>query len=216
MIAVSFYAPRKVPQHRYDFIDCLRVQRATCRRYGVKQIVLTDQDLPDDLIQQRLRLPGELMPAILTAQLWMVRTNPNEDLLLIGADCILGHDPTTLFDGSFDLAVTTHPFPDCILNTGLIAVAAGKGALVAPVWEKALDLCGPAWGDDQHSMAEVLQPTLRHGVELRDGLRVKFLPVPGYNDAPDHPRDMNNALVVHFRGPRKEWMREWSERFGKC
>jgi hypothetical protein len=215
----SFYAPRLGhPKHIYDYLSCLGVQRQSCERFGARQIVITDRDvgLVADhraLVSFEADLPHDLMPAILAGQLALLESGiVADDLLLIGADGLLGHDPAELFDGSFDLAVTTHPFADCILNTGLIAVPAGKAMTVAPIWRAALARCGSVWGDDQLALAEILRPTLAHGVEDRDGLRVRFLPVPRYNEAPDHVAHEIDSLVVHFRGPRKVWMRQWAQR----
>jgi hypothetical protein len=213
MIVASFYAPRPAhPRHVYDFLACLRIQRASCARFGCRQLVITDAGTLDDLPIFRTPLPHDLMPAILAGQLALLESNPTDDLLLIGADGLLGRDPRPLFDGSFDLAVTTHPFADCILNTGLIAVPAGLAIKVASIWRRALARCGVLWGDDQLALSSVLRPTLHHGVLLRGDLHVRFLPVPGFNDAPDHEQDRIDALVVHFRGPRKAWMAAWAER----
>lgn len=211
-IVASFYAPRAVPQHRYDFLECLRAQRDTCRRWGLRQVVITDAPELGDLEVFSVPLPVDLMAAILTGQHRFLRDGPPGDVMLVGADCLIGADPRPLFDGTFDLAVTTHPFDDCILNTGLMAVSDARRWTTSRVWHRALALVGPVWGDDQLALASVLRPTLRHGVEDRDGLAVKFLPVPGYNDAPDDVRHALAALVLHFRGPRKAWMAEWLTR----
>ena len=71
MILASFYAPRAAhPRHRYSFIDCLDLQRASCRHYGVRQVVISDatfEGLPTfrialagsgsfDMVQQRGRV----------------------------------------------------------------------------------------------------------------------------------------------------------------
>lgn len=215
MILASFYAPRpEHPRHRYTFEALLDLQFASCRCLGVRQVVISDTDrlsVDGDIFVATL--PHALMPAIIAGQLALLDSNPDDDLLLTGADCLLGADPRPLFDGSFDLAVTTHRFDDCILNTGLIVVPRGQARAAAPIWRRALARCGERWGDDQQALAREIRPTLKHGVEDRDGLRVRFLPVPGFNDAPDNARDGIRPVIVHFRGPRKAFMAEWSARF---
>jgi len=209
----SFYAPRpRHPKHVYDYLDCLAVQRASCERFGCRQLVITDAPALRDLPTFHAELPEGLMPAILAAQLALLESGIDDDLVLIGADGLLGRDPAELFTGDFDLAVTTHPFADCILNTGLIAVPRGKATLAAPIWRSALARCGDGWGDDQRALAGVLRPTLEHGLEERDGIKVRFLPVPRFNDAPHHVGHRIDSLIVHFRGSRKVWMREWARR----
>jgi hypothetical protein len=221
-VVASFYAPRpRHPGHVYDYLDCLAVQRDSCKRFGCRQLVITDAPALRDLPTFHAELQQELMPAILAGQLALLESGIADDLVLIGADGLLGRDPAALFDATdaddrFDLGVTTHPFADCILNTGLIAVPAGKAATVAPIWRAALARCGEAWGDDQLALAAVIRPTLERGVEERpvagETLRIRFLPVPGYNEAPDHVGHAIDALIVHFRGGRKVWMREWAHR----
>lgn len=215
MILASFYAPRpEHGRHTYDFIDCLRLQRASCDRFGVRQMVITDASDLGGLDLMQARLPRDLMPAIIEGQRQMLDWRCGQDIILTGADCLLGRDPANLFDGTFDIAVTTHPFSDCILNTGLIAVAAKAAPAAAKLWAKALDLCGTRWGDDQLSLAKVFEPTLDHGDYMRHGLRVKFLPCKSFNWAPEHENDdAGMPLIVHFRGQRKKWMRAWAERF---
>jgi hypothetical protein len=213
----SFYAPRpEHPNHVYDFVDCLRLQRETCERYGVRQIVITDWLGGFDGIETfHTDLPHSLMPAILAGQLALLQSGIHDDLILTGADCLLGRDPSELFDHSdFDLAITTHPFADCILNTGMMAVAAGSADLVAAIWRNALGDCGDAWGDDQLALARYIEPTLEHGSRTLGSLYVRQLPVPGYNEAPDDAEHKLNPvpLIVHFRGPRKRWMRAWAAR----
>lgn len=214
MILASFYAPRpEHPRHRYTFEALLDLQFASCRRYGVRQIIVSDTGLLVDGEVFVAKLPRALMPAIIAGQLALLDSDPDDDLLLTGADCLLGADPWPMLDGSFDLAVTTHRFDDCILNTGLIVVPRGKAKAVAPLWRRALACCGERWGDDQLALARAIRPTLTHGVEDRDGLRVRFLPVPGFNDAPASSHDGIRPVIVHFRGPRKGFMAEWSARF---
>lgn len=215
----SFYAPRfDHPKHVYDYLECLAVQRTSCERFACRHRVITDRATEHVLERRRaevfgVHLPDDLMPAILVGQLRLLESAPDDDLLLIGADGLLGRDPAALFAvRDFDLAVTTHPFADCILNTGLIAVPRGAAVKVAPIWRRALARCGSRWGDDQLALAAEIRPTLTHGIEERDGLRVRFLPVPGFNDAPDNIDHAIDSLIVHFRGPRKRWMKAWAAR----
>ena len=216
MKLVSFYAPRPThAKHVYNFAEALELQLAFCRRYGVTQIVITDAEKLGPCGTFRVELPPrpeDLMRAILLGQLRYLESDPQDDVLLVGADGLLGRDPRFMFDDrdAFDLAVTTGKFSDCILNTGLIAVPQGRASLVAGFWRRALERCGDDWGDDQKSLAGEIRPTLQHGIEERDGVRVKFLPVKGFNDVPS---DIGPApVIVHFRGPRKRRMRQWASR----
>jgi hypothetical protein len=214
VIVAPFYAPRPDHPKFRDYIPLLRLQDRSVRHFGHIQTVLTDSAFVARLFPAlRAELPHALMKASHAAQLAALQAGLPGDLVLTGADCLLGRDPAALFDGSFDLAATTHPFSDCILNTGAIFVPKGCGSKVAKFWEQALRTCGDHWGDDQRSLAAALGATLERGLHDRGGLRVKFLPCRDHNWAPDHAEDPCTATVVHFRGPRKDWMAQWMARF---
>ncbi len=216
---VSFYAPRPDHErHTHDYLLCLALQRQSCARFGCRQIVITD-DAPSlaDFPTFNTILPHSLMRAIIAGQLAYLESAAfDADTLLTGADCLLGRDPRAVFDGGFDVAVTTHGgFSDCIMNTGAIFVPVASRELAAPFWRRALATMGDAWGDDQLALAREFDATLKHGTEMRGAARIKFLPCEGINWAPDNENDGIDSLVVHFRGPRKRWMEAWAERFAR-
>lgn len=204
MIVAPFYAPR--PEHQFftDYTPYLELQRRSCERFGHRQVVLTDV-AQEAFTSHVSELPRPLMLAVTKAQLDFLKAEPAQDVLLTGADCILKADPSTVFEQDFDVAFTTHPFSDCILNTGAIFVR--KGANVAWIWEEALKICGEEWGDDQISLAKVVGATLEHGLYERNGTKIRFLPLHPWNVAPENPDDVcAGAAILHFRGPRKSWM----------
>ncbi len=194
------------------------MQNESCRRYKVRQVVLTDRGVtfPRGIDPFWADLPHALMPATIAAQLaYLESASFNADTILVGADCILGRDPRPVFDGTFDLGVTTHPFHDCILNTGAIFVPLYAKPLVARFWREALARCGEVWGDDQLSLAAAIRPTLKHGIEMRDDVRVAFFPAETHNWAPDDVKQRIAPFVIHFRGGRKKYMRRYFEQWCK-
>lgn len=211
----SFWAPRPGHKHHRDYTECLTLQRQACARLGnLRQIVITEPGelLGFDTFEAPL-LGLDLMRAILLGQrAYLASAAFDRDTVLTGADCLPLHDLAPVFDGGFDLAVTTHPFADCILNTGTVFCPVEAKEKLVGVWDRALGLMGARWGDDQLALAAVLRPTLAHGDHRRGGLRVRFLPCDGYNQAPRDALDAIEPLVAHFRGPRKEWMAEWWSR----
>lgn len=204
MIIAPFYAPR--PEHPFfqDYSPFLELQKRSCAKFGHRQLVLSDVALEafDTFVCD---LPKLLMKAVTKAQLDFLKAGPADNVLLTGADCIISGDLDKVFEQEFDVAFTTHPFSDCILNTGAIFVR--KGANVCWIWEKALEICGEEWGDDQLSLAKVVEATLEHGLYERNGTKVRFLPLHPWNVAPSSPDDpCDNVALLHFRGPRKSWM----------
>jgi hypothetical protein len=211
---VSFWVPRPDHPRTTDYAECLRLQRQACERLGLRQIVITEPGaLPGYETFEAPTAGLDLMRAFLVGQReYLAGPAFDADTVLTGADCLPLYDLAPVFDGGFDLAVTTHPFADCILNSGAIFCPLhARDALVA-VWDAAIDGMGAAWGDDQLALAAVLKPTLAHGDHSRGGLRLRCLPCVGYNQAPDSERDMIEPLVAHFRGPRKKWMGAWWSR----
>jgi len=197
----SFWAPR--PEHPFfrDYQPFLDILRLSCERYGHQHLVLTDDPtVGDDAYVTDL--PRSLMKATLAAQLAYLDDPQfaNTPTLLTGADCVLARDPMQIDMRGVDLVITTDDrFQDCRMNCGAIFIPRPKS--VRWVWREALKRCGDDWGDDQTSLYSVIE-------EMRfNWLHVRELPCDPYNLAPEHPADdCTRGTVLHFRGPRKDWM----------
>lgn len=219
-----------------DYVPFLRLQRESCRRFGLDHVVITDAggaaEFGGELACHVVPgLPEDLMHLILQglSHYLLTRDEVSGPILLCGADCIIGADPAPLFvdmsAGAVTAAFTTHPFLDCILNMGAQYIAANRARVAGVFYNEAcrrlagMPSGGTLWGDDQRAFASVWDPTLQHG-DFRRRLvnyevKVRFLPVHGFNDAPDHAGDPCSPplpVVVHFRGPRKQWMADWTGR----
>jgi uncharacterized Rossmann fold enzyme len=214
MNVVSFYAPR--PDHPYfqDYRPFLRILDESCKKYGHKHIVLTDdKSLSDEFEIFFVELPHSLMKAIGTAQTAYLKSHlAKEDTLFTGADCVLASDPAKVMEDDFDVALTLGDFKDCILNCGAMFIRGGIE--VSDIFDCALERCGNEWCDDQKSLAQMFHPDLSKigtsEILWPWGLKVKWLSVDPYNLAPDNPgHDCSHAVVVHFRGSRKNWMKDY-------
>jgi len=205
---VSFLAPR--PDHPFfqDYTPFLDILRASCERFGYRHIVITDDaSITDGFL---LTLPHNLMKATIQGQLVYLNSQylAKEDTVFVGADCVLARDPAEVFKHEFDIAFTTGPFSDCILNTGAIYIRGG--ADVRHIWARALAGMGEEWGDDQKAIAAVVHPTIEPCIVAGDGVTIRFLPVDPYNLAPEYPDDdCTRGVILHFRGPRKAWMKDY-------
>lgn len=215
MNVVSFYAPR--PDHPFfrDYTPFLDLLRLSCERFGHRHIVLTDDpSVGDDAYVTEL--PHSLMRATVAAQLAYLEDLQfaNTPTLLTGADCVLARDPNQLWRDLFpknalvlppmsvwdaDITITIDDrFVDCRMNCGAIFIR--QPAKLAPVWRKAMEQCGDDWGDDQTSVYSAI-------LAFRDDLVVQEVPCDPFNLAPEHPGDdCRRGTVLHFRGPRKDWM----------
>lgn len=241
MITVaSIYSPRRDHEYWMDYVPLLRVQKASVERLGCRHVVITDVEGDLEFGSEFethvvLDAPRSLMHFILHGLAVFLQNQPadHDRILLCGADGLLCNDPDKAFDGDHGdyvaAAFTTHPFGDCILNMGAQFINANSAGFVAPFYAEAYRRLlampggGHGWGDDQTAFASVWDPTLQHGDYLRSipfgphnkiSCRVRFLPVPGYNDAPDRVEDSKGRPVIaHFRNrQRKSWLPQWAER----
>ncbi|MFN4283511.1 MAG: hypothetical protein ACK4NA_12815 [Alphaproteobacteria bacterium] len=218
MNVVSFLAPRpRHPKWRQDYGRCLDLQRRWCERYGYRHIVVTDA--PGAIEELgcaafHADLPVSLMPATLAGQLAYLESPAFDvDTLLTGADCLVSRAAAAVFaEDSWDIAVTTHPFADCHLNTGAIFCRKSAAPTIAALWRAALELCGDEWGDDQLALQAVLRAPLWPGVYGRIGHRLRVFSCATHNWAPERPDEPCAAAVAHFRGDRKRYMALWAER----
>jgi hypothetical protein len=215
VIVASFFAPRPEHPRWRDYLPSLRLLQASCDRLGLQHVVLGDTRLEGfDVLTSPL--PRDLMPAFLEAQRHGIETL-DDDILLVGADCVIGRDPSAPFAAA-SLTVTLGDFWDCRMNTGAIWVRRDAREAAAELWTRALDGMGLAWGDDQLALADQVGPLPNlwrlPTIEDRLGLSVQFLPVDPWNLAPDNEaHDCSHGVVLHFRGNRKEWSGRWCRRF---
>jgi uncharacterized Rossmann fold enzyme len=204
MNIVSFLAPR--PEHPFfqDYTPFLDLLAESCERYGHQHVCLTDDPAVRD--GYVVDLPRSLMRAYLAAQLAYLESHPNTPSLMTGADCVLARDPAVFESqrGASDIVITTdRRFLDCHINMG--AIYMHRPGLLVPVWRDALARCGDEWGDDQRAFRDALEAS---------DVPVRELPCDPYNLAPEYPGDdCRRGAVLHFRGPRKDWMADYCHKW---
>jgi hypothetical protein len=213
---VTVFAPRReIPQWRDDYLELLRLQRATARHWGHAHVVVTDADLGREFKQLRVELPRSLMRAQLAGQIaWLERSLEGHSLL-VDADVLIARECDKAF-GDWDLGLTPRTHPTAPINNGAIYVPeAGKpGAL--QFFRAALERCGEHWGGDQEAISACAAPVLEAGSRAeRCGARVEFLPIQLYNVSPKQEgvRHGNNPFVVHFKGAAKAWAATYARRW---
>lgn len=216
MIVASFFAPRPEHPRWRDYLPGLHLLQASCDRLGLRHVVIGDEPVDGFDVLSVPDLPRPLMPAFIAGQRHAIETL-EDDLLLVGADCVIAKDPSGPLLHA-DITVTLGDFWDCQLNTGTIWVRNAARAKAAAMWADALDGLEDIWGDDQRALCAQFEPLpdLRFlpRIERRQSVSVCFLPVDPWNLAPVAPADdCSHAVVLHFRGNRKEWATEWCERW---
>lgn len=199
MIVASIYAHRYEKWPGCDYDALLLLLDASCRRVGLRHVVISDRPRPAPLETAVFDLPHELMPLLIDGQRRFLGETPGP-VLLVGADCLVTRDPRPTLAG--DLTITIGPFSDCEMNTGAIWCADGPAC--APVWQAALARFPLRWGEDQTCLYAAIQAS---------GLDVRRVRAEQHNWAPAHVDDAAGMpTVVHFRGRRKAMMRPWAAR----
>lgn len=198
MLVASFFAPR---ENRWgcDYIALLRLLDASCERFGLRHMVISDAVSFGGLETFPCRLPANLMAATLEGQRQFL-VCAQEPVMFTGADCLVTRDPRPMLAG--DITITIGPFSDCPMNTG--AVWCAEGQRCAPIWQAALDRNPVEWGDDQR--------TLYAAIRASD-LDWRTMRCEETNWAPESIEDdAGMPTVVHFRGRRKAFMADWAAR----
>lgn len=221
MNIVSFLAPRR-DHGRWNpiYFDLLEVLDRSCRKLGLRHVVLTDDPglKSGELFCRELPVP--LMMAATRAQLAWVAGGDwrGEDTCFVGADCLMLQDPGKHLAGKFEVAVTYRgPAARYPINNGLVYIAGGARWRALPLFEEIAAKTGEIWCDDQRAIAEALGPLpARFGTYARAGLdRVGFVPMRPFNERPRGLEAMPRAVMLHFRGKieRKQQMLDWARQW---
>src|SRR4051812_39289062 len=124
---VTVFAPRKSDEHwRNDYLELIRLQRATAQKFSHTHIVVTDGELGRDFETMGLALPGNLMRAQLAGQIAWLEQGFVDGIgtLFVDADCLIARDLSAAFTPDFDLGLTPREHPTAPINNGAMYVPA--------------------------------------------------------------------------------------------
>lgn len=216
VIVASFYAPRPaLYPNAVDYRPLLALLDKSCARFGLEHYCITDPEAAPGIGCNTFAatMQQSLMPAFFEGQAqflasWAAR---GRNVILVGADCLVNRDPAPLFDGSFDIMVTSRQHERWPINTGAVYIHASTVARMAAMYGRMAKRCGHQWGDDQIEIARMLGPVpVSHGDYHSAGLRVRFAPMKRFNDTPKALEQVSDAYIVHFKGPRKHMVADWA------
>lgn len=224
MIVASFWVrrPEEHPEAAArNYPGMLQVLQRSCDRLGLSHICLTDYTTFGRYWPEGVKgwshgqlLPVPLMQALTEVQAKFLETNPEEDVMFVGADCIMLRDPESFYPKEPALCITyrstldKHP-----INNGAQLVRKHSMEKVMPLFRRIADRCGTVWCDDQRALCAELAPLPeKHGVYERAGMSVAFMPMAKRNVVPRSIADpCANACMVHFRGKnRKKYFFDWA------
>lgn len=222
-VVCSFYVERKEkalrqdcgpikepPPSRERYLAMLKVLDASCRRYSLEHVVLTDCITADAIAEAGLvpfmvDLPRNLMQATTEVHArWLASPHSAGcNTTFVGADCIIQHDFRPHVPAS-DLAVAfMRGHKKWRINNGFMHIPAASRERVAPIFRLIADDTGPVMCEDMIAVERALSPLpLIEGVFERRGIKVALLPLHRFNLSPHYmpEADITGAYVLHFMG----------------
>lgn len=232
LTVASFWVHRPVEHpHAFDYTKLLRILQRSCDRLDLRHVVLTDHTTlncglwPAGINGWATDLPSPLMQACTEVQArYLENVEPLNDVLFVGADCILLRDPYKHCPKEPALCLTyRHPHANYPINNGFMLVRRHSLPQVAALYRRVADRTGTKWCDDQRSIRAELEPMPKScGIYDRAGLSVAFIPMKRFNSLPKNVDDpARNSIMLHFRGKqhstgqhRKDFMVDWAVKHG--
>jgi len=227
MIIASFWVlrPEEHPEaEARNYPGMLKVLQRSCDRLRLKHVVLTDErtafsaQWPAGIEACVLQLPEPLMRAATEAQARFLEASPNDDVMFVGADCVMLKDPQAFYPIEAGICVTYRdPVTKYPINTGAQVIRKHSMEAATKLYRRVADRCGTVWCDDQLALVAELSPMpVSFGMHERHGIKVGFLTMKRRNVVPRTIADRCElACMVHFRGKaRKKFFFEWATRQG--
>lgn len=218
---VSVYAPRRRNAHFMDYMPMFKAQQRTCEKFGHRQVIVTDDPAAvaaAGFETISVSLPKSLMFALMAGQLaWLENWTGADHTVLVDADVLIGRDLASAFTGEFDIGITNRNVPESPVNNGAIYVDKAARQQALDFWTRAYQLVGDHWGGDQEAIAKAAAPVPLedHGIEVRSGARIAFLPCSKYNMTPgvNGAAGTGKPYAIHFKGERKHRMADYARAY---
>lgn len=234
IVVCSFWVERKdqFPDPP-DYLSMLKILDASCKRAGMRHVVLTDLPTSFAIVDGGLtafpiRLPRSLMQASTAAHArWLeAPESKHVDTIFVGADCLIRRDFRAELPAC-DLAIAfMKDHKRWRINNGFVYVPAASREKVAPLFRRIADDTSEEMFDDMLAAERALLPMpADFGLHERHGLAVNFLPLLKWNrymaickQTPDPLSDAaEDAAVLHFMGGHdngKALYFAWAKRHG--
>lgn len=219
---VTVWAPRATSaQWRSDYEDLVTLQKRTALRFGHRHVVVTDDSRwMEDGDALVVKLPDEVMPAMIAGVLERLQRPVDADLFFVDVDVLVHRNLDDAFArGDFDLALTNREHPIAPVNNGVMLVPRDSVARAYTFFADAYAVCGTHWGADQEAIsataAPVPSPLQRTVVEHPRYGRIAFVNMKEHAAVPKERGipHKKNPYTVHFKGDTKAWAHEYADRF---
>ena len=224
-MVASFYVHR--PEDHPDAADyprMLRLLDASCRRFGLSHVVLTDHatvPMLTGLYCFATDLPRNVLQATTESHARWMESNcfRGMDTVFVGADSLVLKDFRPFLKPA-DLSIIYFVHKRLWILNGFIHVPASSREKATPLFREVADDTQPLemrTCDDMMAWERALEPRPappHFGLAQRRGLTVNFLEEKIWNLrllSLDHP--VGGAVMLHFRGPpQKAMMFDWAAR----
>lgn len=188
---------------------CALLMLESVRRHGIDDIIQltdeTDPALPGCAVQ---RLPWD-GTGVMEFRLRHLAALPDQDLLLIDTDVLIQADVRAVFSFPFDIGLTRRDGPifDAEGNDITVVMRYNGGVVFSRrqafwqqchAWIEEQDAGLQDWYGDQVALAK-----------FSPQWNALLLHCDNFNYTPlDRDEDVSGRLLVHYKGRRKEWMKE--------
>lgn len=219
---VTVWAPRRHHEKwRDDYCDLITLQRRTVLHFGHTHTVVTDDSrMTEDGDALVVKLPDEVMPAMIAGVLERLERPVTCDLVFVDTDVLVNRDLHDAFEPrDFELALTNRIHELAPINNGVMLISRHGTEQARAFFTDALAVCGTHWGADQEAIsavaAPVPEPWQRTVIRRPRYGRIAFVNMKQYAVVPKErgAYHRKNPFMVHFKGATKDWAQEYAQRF---
>ncbi|MEY2470124.1 MAG: hypothetical protein QOF21_2822 [Actinomycetota bacterium] len=217
--------------HDYHEMVALAFRSARLFHPHCATVLLTDEHTrweglePDVEIRRHAIVVDRFNLARFDAEIAFVRDAPPASLIVVMDSDVLVNDALgDLADGTWDIALTYRDHDEYPINKGVVIVNGDRRAHALKFLERArhcyeIEVAADSgWWGDQRALINAIGRAefAARESDLMDvgGVGVRLLPCDTFNFSPDADgrtlgRALANKRVLHFKGPRKVWMRPY-------
>jgi lipopolysaccharide biosynthesis glycosyltransferase len=182
-----------------DLTKYARLMVASCKEFGYEVWQLTDDESkPVDLVDKVIRRTKDC-PQVLYRYRHLAEVEP--PYLSLDVDLLVVKDVAEGFDPTFDAVMTRRSVEEMPYNGGVFWV---NNIAFVEDCVRQIEKMPPEWQNWTGGQRAMFDASKR--------FRLKELGCREWNYTPINVNDVGTARILHFKGPRKNWMPEAYER----
>lgn len=209
-----------------DYHDYIKLAFESAKKFGYETVLVTSGAEFENNADHVIRLKDEepfLMNWILQAQKAYLQSDLfNEDSVLFSPDALIRKDLTPIFEKEFDVAFTERAARKYPINNGVIYLKPKNKNRLIQLWDEFIYRCDQYDFDQKHWFGDqkAIIDTFEHYGNQPFSLKVLKLPCELYNasilnnnlEAQEaDPLLIEKSFILHFKGARKDLMKQYIE-----